>query len=105
VGTGVTSWLLLKLVDGRGGAIRIELSASGPTAQCQVTDTGSSSGVAQSGNGLKIIEELVRELDGEIVHRFEIAGATSILIFPIDDTSLNVDLRCWLAASPSGAHR
>ena len=91
--------------DGRGGAIRIELSASGPIAQCQVTDNGSSSGVPQFGNGLKIIEELVRELDGEIVHRFEIDGATSVLIFPIDDNSSNVDPLSWLAAIRSGAHR
>jgi two-component sensor histidine kinase len=91
--------------DGRSGAIRIELSASGPIAPCQVTDNGSSSGVPQSGNGLKIIEELVRELDGEIVHRFEIDGATSILIFPIDDNSSNVDPLSWLAASRSGAYR
>ena len=65
-------------------AIRIELSVSGPIAQYQVTDNGSSSGAAQSGNGLKIVEELARELDGEIVHRFEIDGAMSVLIFPID---------------------
>ena len=77
--------------DGRGGAIRIELSASGPIAQCQVTDNGSSSGAAQWGNGLKIVEELARELDGEIVHRFEIDGATSVLIFPIDDDPSTVD--------------
>ena len=71
--------------DGRAGAIRIELSASGPIAQCHVIDNGSSSGAVQSGNGLKIVEELARELDGEIVHRFEINGATSVLIFPMDD--------------------
>jgi two-component sensor histidine kinase len=71
--------------DGRSGAIRIELSASGPIARCRVTDNGSSSGAPQSGNGLKIIEELARELDGEIVHHFAVDGATSILIFPTDD--------------------
>jgi len=50
-----------------------------------VTDNASSSGAAQSGNGLKIVEELAKELDGEIVHRFEIDGATSVLAFQIDD--------------------
>jgi len=77
--------------DDQGGAIRIELSASGPIAQCQVTDNGSSSGAVQSDDGLKIVEELVRKLDGEIVHRFEIDGATSVLIFPIDDDPSSVN--------------
>ena len=77
--------------DGRGGAIRIELSASGPIAQCQVTDNGSSNGAAQSGNGLQIVVELARKIDGEIVHRFEIDGATSVLTFPIDGDPSTVD--------------
>jgi hypothetical protein len=56
-----------------------------------VTNNGSLSGAAQSGNGLEIVEELARELDGEIVHRFEIDGATSVLVFQIDDDPSSVN--------------
>jgi two-component sensor histidine kinase len=69
--------------DERGGTIRIELSRSGPFAQCCVMDNGSSQGCHNPGQGLKIIEALAKELNGEIVHRFGAEGALSKLIFPI----------------------
>jgi two-component sensor histidine kinase len=74
--------------DRRGGTIRVELSSSGSIAQCCVSDNGSSQGPYSSGNGLRIVEELSRELNGEIVHQFGTDGAKSILIFPSrSDTS------------------
>ena len=66
-----------------GGIIRIELSNFGPFAQCSFMDNGSSKHSSTPGQGLKIIDALARELNGEIVHRFGSDGATSILIFPI----------------------
>ena len=66
----------------RGGTIRIELSRSGPFAQCCVMDDGSSRGCHAPGEGLKIVEALARELNGEIAHRFGPEGARSIVIFP-----------------------
>jgi two-component sensor histidine kinase len=69
--------------DGNGGTIRIELSGSGPFAQCCVTDNGSSQGSGRPGDGLKIVDALARELNGEIFHRFGADGALSVLIFPV----------------------
>jgi two-component sensor histidine kinase len=69
--------------DGRGGKIQIELSGAGPYLQCCVIDNGSSEGSGVPGQGLKIIEALAKELDGEIVHRFGADGAVSMLIFPL----------------------
>jgi two-component sensor histidine kinase len=68
----------------RGGRIRIELSSAGPYVQCCVIDNGSAQASGVPGQGLKIIEALAKELDGEIVHRFGAAGAISMLIFPLN---------------------
>jgi two-component sensor histidine kinase len=68
--------------DGRSGTIRVELTESGSLAQCCVTDNGSSQGCHAPGEGLKIVEALARELNGEIAHRFGPEGARSIVIFP-----------------------
>ena len=66
----------------RGGTIRIELSSFGPFAQCSFMDNGSSKHSSTPGQGLKIIDALASELNGEIVHRFGIEGARSILPIP-----------------------
>ena len=68
----------------RGGQIQIKLSGAGPYAQCSVTDNGSSRDPGTPGQGLKIIEALVKELDGKIVHRFGTDGAVTMLMFPIN---------------------
>jgi two-component sensor histidine kinase len=75
----------------RGGKIRIELSSFGPFAQCSFMDNGSSKYSSTPGQGLKIVDALASELNGEIVHRFGIEGATSILIFPIAGKTLQVE--------------
>jgi two-component sensor histidine kinase len=64
------------------GTIRIELSASGPFVQCCVMDNGSSQGSNRPGDGLKIVDGLAKELNGEIFHRFGPDGALSVLRFP-----------------------
>jgi two-component sensor histidine kinase len=68
--------------DGRSGTIRVELTESGSFAQCCVMDDGSSRGCHAPGEGLKIVEALARELNGEIAHRFGPEGARSIVTFP-----------------------
>ncbi len=57
--------------DDGGGTIRIEMSASGPFAQCCITDNGSSHVPLQPGHGLKIVDVLARNLNGRIDHQFE----------------------------------
>ena len=69
--------------DDRGGTIRVELSGSGPFAECCVMDNGSTRGRHTPGQGLRIVEALARELNGEIAHRFGADGALSRLRFPI----------------------
>lgn len=71
-----------------GGTIRIELSTFGPFAQCSFMDNGSSKHSSTPGQGLTIIDALANELNGEIIHRFESNGATSVLLFPISGENL-----------------
>ena len=82
----------------RGGTIRIELSSFGPFARCSFMDNGSSKHSSTPGQGLKIIDELVSGLNGEIVHRFGAEGATSILIFPIPGKTLQTENSCRMNA-------
>ena len=74
----------------RGGTVRIELSASGPLAECCVMDNGSSQNPCTPGEGLKIVAALARELNGRIVYQFGAEGAQSILRFPISDETRQV---------------
>jgi two-component sensor histidine kinase len=93
----------------RGGTIRIELSSIGPFAQCSFMDDGSSRHSSTPGQGLKIMAALASGLNGEIVHRFGTEGATSVLIFPIDDNTLQshshlqLDGGDWIAANAESA--
>ena len=77
--------------DGRSGTIRVELTESGSSAQCCVMDNGSSRGCHAPGEGLKIVEALARELNGEIAHRFGPEGARSIVIFPNSIETLQIN--------------
>jgi two-component sensor histidine kinase len=77
--------------DGRSGTIRVELTESGSFAQCCITDNGSSRGCHAPGKGLKIVEALAKELNGEITHRFGPEGARSIVIFPNSIESLQLN--------------
>lgn len=67
-----------------GGKIQIELVVTGHYVRCCVVDNGSPQGSGVPGQGLKIMEALARDLDGEIVHRFGAEGAVSMLMFPLD---------------------
>jgi two-component sensor histidine kinase len=82
--------------DGRSGRIQVELSSAGPYVQCCVIDNGSSQGSGAPGQGLKIIEALAKELDGEIVHRFGAEGAVSMLIFPLNSKAQQIENDHWI---------
>ncbi len=75
----------------RGGTIKVELSASGPFAQCYVRDNGVVRNPRRGGQGLKIVDALARELGGAIDHEFGIDGATSAITFPIHNDTLLID--------------
>jgi two-component sensor histidine kinase len=67
---------------GRNGEIGVELLRAGAFVHCKVMDNGSAPAHVQRGHGLKIIEELVKALDGRFEQKFGTAGSTSILVFP-----------------------
>jgi two-component sensor histidine kinase len=64
------------------GEIRVELSCAGKFVECRVVDNGSAPSKIQRGRGLKIVDELVKGLDGRIDQRFGQSGSLSILRFP-----------------------
>ena len=88
---------------GQGGSIRIELSSFGRYVQCSYMDNGSSTHSSTQGQGLRIIEALASGLNGKIVHRFGIGGATSVLIFPMPRKTLETAPPGQMDASESSA--
>jgi hypothetical protein len=51
-------------------------------------DNGSAPAHVQRGHGLRIIEELVKALDGRFEQRFGTAGSTSILVFSVQSGAI-----------------
>jgi two-component sensor histidine kinase len=66
----------------RNGQVRVELSRTGKLVECRVVDNGSAPTNVQRGRGLKIVDELVKGLDGRLDQRFGPRGSFSILTFP-----------------------
>jgi two-component sensor histidine kinase len=64
------------------GEIRVELSRAGKLVECRVVDNGSAPTSVRRGRGLRIVDELVRGLDGRLDQRFGPRGSFSILMFP-----------------------
>ncbi len=64
------------------GEIRVELSRAGKLVECRVVDNGSASTSVRRGRGLRIVDELVKGLDGRLDQRFGPRGSFSILTFP-----------------------
>lgn len=64
------------------GEIRVELSRAGKLVECTVVDNGSAPTRIRRGRGLKIVDELVKGLDGRLDQRFGQRGSFSILTFP-----------------------
>ena len=67
---------------GGNGGIRVELLRIGKSVECRVLDNGSAPVNFQPGRGLKIVNELVRALDGRFDQKFGTEGSTSIVTFP-----------------------
>jgi two-component sensor histidine kinase len=60
--------------DDRDGTIQIEMSASGPFAQCCIMDNRSSRGSHRPGQGLRIVDALAKEMNGRLTIGLEPAG-------------------------------
>jgi two-component sensor histidine kinase len=69
------------------GQVRVELSRTGKLVECRVVDNGSAPTNVQRGRGLKIVDELVKGLDGRLNQRFGQRGSLSILTFPYEGKS------------------
>jgi two-component sensor histidine kinase len=64
------------------GEIRVELTRAGKLVECTVVDNGSAPTSVRRGRGLRIVDELVKGLDGRLDQRFGPRGSFSILTFP-----------------------
>src|SRR4029077_996778 len=65
--------------------IRVELLRGGSYVICQVQDNGSPPRSVVPGRGLKIVQELVKTLNGNLKHKFGSHGTISLLAFPYSD--------------------
>jgi two-component sensor histidine kinase len=65
------------------GEIRVELLTAGAFVECSVRDNGSAGASVGSGRGLKIIDELIKGLDGRFMQKFGSTGSSSVLTFPL----------------------
>jgi len=64
------------------GEIRVEIARARRSVECRVTDNGSAPAIVQRGRELRIVDELVKGLDGRIYQKFGHTGSRSILTFP-----------------------
>jgi two-component sensor histidine kinase len=69
-----------------GGTIRVELTKREANVECRVADDGSGPENIRPGQGLGIIQQLARGLNGKISQRFGAKGAAAIVSFPIEET-------------------
>jgi len=67
---------------GRPGEIRVELVRTGGFARCTVSDNGSAPADVQPGRGIRIVEQLAKELNGRFERKFGFAGTTAAVVFP-----------------------
>ena len=69
--------------NGAEGEIWVELGPAGDFVECRVSDSGITSHNVQRGDGLYIVQELVKGLDGRLEQIFGSQGSTSIVVFPV----------------------
>jgi|HubBroStandDraft_2_1064218.scaffolds.fasta_scaffold230091_1 two-component sensor histidine kinase len=74
-----------------GGTIRVELKKRGASVECRVADDGSGQENIRPGQGLGIIQQLARGLNGSINHRFGSKGTVAIVSFPIEEIIQDVE--------------
>jgi two-component sensor histidine kinase len=67
---------------GRPGEIRVELARTGALVRCTVSDNGSAPAHVKPGRGSRIVEQLVKELNGSSERRSGFAGTTVAVVFP-----------------------
>ena len=68
-----------------GGTIQVELRKRGANVECRVADDGSGPANVRPGQGLRIIQQLARGLNGRVKQRFGVKGAVAVVSFPIEE--------------------
>ena len=71
-----------------GGKVQVELTNRDDFVRCTVADNGSGLKDSAPGRGLKILQSLVRDLDGTIDHSSDARGTRITLSFPLCETDL-----------------
>jgi two-component sensor histidine kinase len=71
--------------DGRSGEIKIRLAHMDGLIRCVVSDNGSAAGRARQGQGLRIVGDLARTLDGRIEHGDGGGFRSVVLSFPLTE--------------------
>ena len=66
------------------GQVRVELSCTAKLVECRIVDNGSAPTSVRRGRGLRIVDELVKGLDGRLDQRFGQSGSFSILTIPYE---------------------
>jgi two-component sensor histidine kinase len=69
-------------LTGAGGAITVELRASGSGLDCAVRDNGCADALAPPGRGTPIIDAIAKQLDGHITRCFGRSGSCVVLSLP-----------------------
>ncbi len=67
-----------------GGSIYIRLTRTTSFVECRVSDDGHAPQDIRSGQGARIIGDLVQSLQGEILRQFTDFGSTIVILFPTD---------------------
>jgi two-component sensor histidine kinase len=70
---------------GGPGEIRVELVRNGAFVRCTVSDNGSASANVRPGRGSRIVDQLVKELNGSSQLKFGFAGTTVTVVFPYSE--------------------
>jgi two-component sensor histidine kinase len=70
---------------GRPGEIRVELVRTDRFVTCTVSDNGSAPADVRPGRGIRIVEQLAKELNGSFERKFGFAGSTATVIFPYSE--------------------
>jgi len=68
---------------GTEGEIWVELWSAGAIIECRVSDNGTAPQKIRRGQGLYLVQELVKRLDGSLKQSFGPQGSASFVVFPI----------------------
>lgn len=71
--------------DGRDGAIKVKLSLADSIVNCIIADNGSLSERLKPAQGLEIVSDLTKSLDGRIEYGFGEQFSSFLLVFPLTE--------------------